>query len=437
VTDPNEKAEPPRLDETAKMPPVAPVALPVPVSPVPAHLTTGAIPAVPSGYTAAPAAQGPHSGHGYVPTPASPGPAYPGPPSAAPSPAPAFVPPHGPPTSGAHPPAHASGAFPAMAPEPSGAGFVPQASHTGGFAQKPTTGQVSAVPAPGAARLTVQMPEAGTVLTSTKGQYLVAKVLGSGEFGAVFECTGPFDQSYAVKVIRPANRPYAEVQAEWAREVSRLMSLRHPNVVYIHDAFEAGALFFLALEKCDHALKAMLGSPMQEGLVLELARQLLAAVQFLHDNDIVHDDLHAGNVLVTHATDRPVVKISDFGISHELRGLPAIRPNVVHHAIMAPEILATGYTSKQSDLYQVGLLLFWMISGESAIPTTLPYAELVRYVADGEPRKRAEALGTPLSALVAKMLRRREAFRYSSAREVWSELRELRTWKERALFPQR
>ena len=288
-----------------------------------------------------------------------------------------------------------------------------------------------------ASRITVQMPEPGMVLTSTRGQYVVSSVLGSGEFGAVFECTGPFDQSYALKVIRPANRPYAEVQAEWAREVSRLMSLRHPNVVYIYDAFEQGSLFFLALEKCDHAMKSMLGSPMQEGLVLELARQLLAAVQFLHDNDVVHDDLHAGNVLVTHATDRPVLKISDFGISHELRGLPAIRPNVVHHAIMAPEILATGYTSKQSDLYQVGLLLYWMLTGSSAIPSGLPYAELVRYVAEGEPRRCAEGLGTPVALLVAKMLRRREAFRYSSAREVWSELRELRTWKERQLFPQR
>lgn len=477
MTDPNEKPETPkRLDETAKMPPVAPApaSLPVPVSPVPAHLTTGAIPVygapaqgAPVPVTAMPPVSPvPHlpapSGQGYVaqgspsaahgappyatqPTPAGPGAPYPAQHApyvhAAPPPAQAPQP--------QTQPAHASGAFPAQAAPfvappvtdatPSNAPFVPPANptSTGSFAQKPITGQISAVPAPGATRLTVQMPESGTVLSSTRGQYLVAKVIGSGEFGAVFECTGPFDQSYAVKVIRPANRPYAEVQAEWAREVSRLMSLRHPNVVYIHDAFEAGALFFLALEKCDHALKSMLGSPMQEGLVLELSRQLLAAVQFLHDNDIVHDDLHAGNVLVTHATDRPVVKISDFGISHELRGLPAIRPNVVHHAIMAPEILATGYTSKQSDLYQVGLLLYWMITGESAIPSTLPYAELVRYVADGEPRKRAEALGTPLSALVAKMLRRREAFRYSSAREVWSELRELRTWKERAHFPQR
>jgi serine/threonine-protein kinase len=263
----------------------------------------------------------------------------------------------------------------------------------------------------------------------------VQSVIGAGEFGAVYETVGPFDQVYAVKMMRPANRPYAEVHAEWATEVQRLLSLRHPNVVYIYDAFVENSLFYLALERCDHPLTAMLGAAMQEGLVIELARQLLAAVQFLHDNDVVHDDLHPGNVLITQATDRPHVKISDFGISHELRGAPAIRPNVVHHTIMAPEILASGYTSKQSDLYQAGLLLYWMLLGEPAIPLGVPYQELVRQVADGGPRRRAEAIGTPLGRVIARMLRRREAYRYTSAREVWADLRGLPAWQERRLFP--
>jgi serine/threonine-protein kinase len=297
--------------------------------------------------------------------------------------------------------------------------------------------QVQSQPMPMPPPIPVQFPGVGAVLVSPRGTYALREVIGAGEFGAVYECVGPFDQIYAVKLVRPANRPYAEVHADWAKEVGRLLSLRHPNVVYIYDAFEQGNLFYLALERCDHALGAMLGTPMQEGLVLELTRQLLAAVQFLHDNDVVHDDLHPGNVLITHDTDRPVVKISDFGISHELRGAPAIRPNVVHHAIMAPEILQTGYTSKQSDLYQVGLLVYWMLVGRPAIDVGLPYADLVKQVGDGEPRRRAEAIGTPLGSLIAKMLRRREAYRYTSAREVWADLRGLPAWRTRALFPVR
>jgi serine/threonine-protein kinase len=300
---------------------------------------------------------------------------------------------------------------------------------------------VSSIPTPPSSYplpvIPLQFPLVGTLLRSVRGEYSVQAIIGSGEFGAVYECVGPFDQIYAVKMMRPANRPYAEVYAEWAREVQRCLSLRHPNVVYIFDAFEQGSLFYLALERCDHALSAMLGTPMQEGLVIELARQLLAAVQFLHDNDVVHDDLHPGNVLISHGSDRPIVKITDFGISTELRGMPAIRPDVVHHAIMAPEIIATGYTGKQSDIYQIGLLLYWMLTGESAMPPGTPYTELVRCVADGVPRRRAEEIGTPLGDLVAKMLRRREQFRYGSAKEVWAELRVLPAWQQRELFPAR
>jgi serine/threonine protein kinase len=275
----------------------------------------------------------------------------------------------------------------------------------------------------------------GDELVTPRGNYRVHGVIGQGEFGAVYECSGPFDQVYAVKMIRPANRPYADVQAEWVKEVQRLLSLRHPNVVYIHDAFEQESLFYLALERCDHPLTAMLGAPMQDSLVIELGRQILSAVQFLHDHDVVHDDIHAGNVLVTHATDRPVLKLADFGISHELRGLPTVRPSVVHHAIMAPEILSSGHTSRQSDIYQVGLLLYWMLTGASAIDVSAPYELLVQQVAAGEPRRKAEAIGTPLGALIAQMVRRREAYRYANAREVWADLRELPAWRERAHFP--
>lgn len=326
-------------------------------------------------------------------------------------------------TTEAPPPSSSSSALASRTVPPQAGSFRPGASRPPSHPQS--------IPPNGAL---LRFPQQGSLLVSPRGAYLVHATLGTGEFGAVYEGVGPFDQVYALKMMRPANRPYAEVQAEWAKEVQRLLSVRHPNVVYIYDAFEHNSLFYLALESCDHPLKAMLGQPLQEGLTIELARQLLAGVQFLHDNDIVHDDLHPGNVLITHV-DRPIVKISDFGISQELRGLPAIRPNVVHHAIMAPEILATGFTTKQSDLYQVGLLMYWMLVGEPAIPPGMAYADLCRWVADGEPRRRAEAIGTPLGDLVARMLRRREQFRYTTAREVWGDLRELPAWKARDLFP--
>jgi serine/threonine-protein kinase len=76
-----------------------------------------------------------------------------------------------------------------------------------------------------------------------------------------------------------------------------------------------------------------------------------------------------------------------------------------------------------------------MCTGHSAIAPGGSHKELLQQVADGEPRRRAELIGTPLGGLIAKMLRRREAYRYFAAKDIWAELRELPAWKERDLFP--
>lgn len=271
----------------------------------------------------------------------------------------------------------------------------------------------------------VRYPHPGDMITSSRGGYRVLNEVGRGAQGAVYEAIGPFDQRFALKLQVPALRPYAEVYGLWRSEAQRLLLLRHPNVVYLHDAFEHDYLFYMALEWCPFALRDLLARALPVDLAIELMRQLLAATQYLHDNDIVHGDVHAGNVLLTDL-ERPIAKLADFGISQELQGKGFARPSVVHHAIMAPEVVASGYTSRQSDLYQIGLLFYWMITGGPALDYSVPYPELVRQVTEGVPRARAEALSTPMGHVIAKMLRRREAYRYASAHEVWEDLRRIR-----------
>jgi serine/threonine-protein kinase len=270
------------------------------------------------------------------------------------------------------------------------------------------------------------LPAEGETLTSRRGSYAVVRIVGQGAYGAVFEANGPFDQRFALKVLVPNNQSYAELVQQWQREAGRLLALRHPGVVYMHDAFESQHRFVIALEWCEMSLRDLMSRPLEAPVAIELTRQILAAVQYLHDNDLVHTDLHPGNVLLTDP-DRLVVKIADFGIAQELHGRGVAWPGVVHHAIMAPEVVAGGYTSRQSDLYQIGLLLFWMITGEAPLDVRAPYPELLRQISDGIPRQRAEALGTPIGKVIARLLRRREAYRFASAREVWDELRALRS----------
>ncbi len=271
----------------------------------------------------------------------------------------------------------------------------------------------------------------GGVVRSPHGRaYALGSGLGSGQFAAVFDCIGPFDQSFALKVFLPGNRPYEQVRTEWMREAERLYRLRHPNIVYVYEFFESGGLFYLVLERCDHSLEAMITGPFTDRLVVDVMRQLLFAVQYLADNELVHNDLHAGNVLFSDASSA-VVKLSDLGIALDLLGRPAVRPSVVHHPLMAPEVVAGGYTTKQSDLYQLGLLMYHMHTGHYPIDTSVGYDGIVQQILEGVPRAKAEALGTPLGRIVSVMLRRTEQYRYTSPAHVWEDLRTLDVWSGR------
>ncbi len=272
----------------------------------------------------------------------------------------------------------------------------------------------------------IPFPTPGTTLTSTRGTYVVGALIGDGQYGSVYHCVGPFDQAYALKMFRPANRHYETVKQEWSAEMKRLESYRHPNIIYIHDAFEVNHLFYIALEKADTSLRALMGAPFADELLFEICRQLLMALAYLHDNGLVHADMHGGNVLLSQLQHQPIVKITDFGVAHQLDGQHWFRPQVANPKILTPELITAGYTTRQSDLYQLGLLMFRMHTGQSALPEGVGYHDMQRLIAEGLPRQRAEALGTPIGNVIAKLLRRRDAYRYQSAREVWDDLRQLR-----------
>lgn len=280
------------------------------------------------------------------------------------------------------------------------------------------TGQMPIFPIPG-----------GSVHSPRGATYLLGDLMGEGSFGAVFDCIGPFDQPFALKMFRPGERPYSQVREEWQREAERLYRLRHPNVVYVFDYFESQGLFYLVLERCDHSLSDMLGRPFTDRLVVDMSRQILFALQYLSDSEIIHNDLHAGNILVQQG-DELVLKLSDLGIAQELSGQRAVRPQMVQHRIMAPELVAGGYSTKQSDLYQLGLLMYEMHTGQYPLDPAQGYDAMLQQIKEGVPRLKAEALGTPIGNIVSVLLRRNEQYRYTSPAQVWEELRRLDVWAD-------
>jgi serine/threonine-protein kinase len=253
--------------------------------------------------------------------------------------------------------------------------------------------------------------------------------LDAGAFGRVFECTDEWGNSLVAKVLVPLNQTYEEVRESWLQELSHLRCLRHPNITYVHAAFEYRHTFYIIIERCAVTLREFIALPETDGedWFLHVARDILHGLEFIHGEGFVHKDLHAGNVLLTTVDSRidpdavpeVVFKISDFGIS-KLEG--NIRPfgTVMAVWMMPPECLDPakyGQVGKHTDIYHTGLLLLSLLTKNN-------YHFTPQQVLDAVPRRTAESLPSPYGPVIAKALRRRVSARPPSAIQFWRELRD-------------
>lgn len=280
-------------------------------------------------------------------------------------------------------------------------------------------------------------PTPGSTITTNSGMtYTIGQPINWGGYALVFEGSDIFGNPMALKIFKPANRPFEfeEVQTQWEQETHLFRKLRHPNVVAIYDAFICDNLFYIVLERAwgDLCYWIQVIGSTNESTVREIARQLLFAIYFIHREGVIHRDITIYNTLVFEGpgTRGPIFKISDFGISKEFFSPwePRIsRSHVAHPCFTPPELLLPeyGYTNEQSDLYHLGLVLLYSLTG------TLPFDEKMnddqrnKMIVDGVPRMEAEKIGTPLGDFIAVLLRRHHEYRFRTALEAWNALRSI------------
>jgi eukaryotic-like serine/threonine-protein kinase len=270
-----------------------------------------------------------------------------------------------------------------------------------------------------------------TITTGAGLVYTIGQPIDQGGFALVFEGVDEFWNNVVLKVFKPSGRPFVEVQVQWAREQDLFRRLRHPNVVTIHDAFVCENLFYLALERAWGNLAAFVAQfgPLPEPTVRELARQLLFALHFVHQNGVVHKDVTIQNVLVFEGPQSrgPVFKISDFGISTDHLSPWGTMPAVDNRTYLLPEVLDIGFgaSSVRSDLYHLGLVLLFALQGSLPLNATMSRTDIENAVRGGIPRQQAEQLGTAIGDFVAILLRRHADYRFPSALEAWRGLQQV------------
>lgn len=273
----------------------------------------------------------------------------------------------------------------------------------------------------------VVLPAFGEQITSelTGNTYEIHQKIGEGNFGIAFRCTDVWGNELAAKVLK-ANGTYDSVRTAAESEFIKLLTLRHPNITYVFDAFEFRDTFYIITERCYCPVTHLYSLEKFNGLawLKPIARCLLQAIHFLHISNYAHQDVHSGNVLAAFARDEMnpdeagaiQFKLADLGVSKMLSALDAF--NTLNDSIRPPEAIDPvefGPVDHRIDIYQAGLLLLQLAASRQMTFTR-------QQVVEGLPRELALLLPAPYNFALEKALRRHVRYRTANAMEMWRDL---------------
>ena len=285
------------------------------------------------------------------------------------------------------------------------------------------------------------------------GPYEVLREIGTGGMGTVYLAARADDQyrkQVAIKLVAGGVES-AEIRRRFLAERQILASLDHPNIARLFDGgvTKAGAPY-LVMEYVD-------GVPIDQycdahrlpiGTRLALFDGVCDAVQFAHQNLVVHRDLKPGNILVAAGG---TVKLLDFGIATLLEPAAADGNAPVTEAghrlltpeYASPEQLGGAFVTTASDVYQLGVLLFELLTGarpyhfgsrspievERVVRETMPARPSTAAPGPAAAEHRATTAGRlrsrlagDLDNIVLMALRKEPAGRYASVRDLQADL---------------
>jgi len=202
------------------------------------------------------------------------------------------------------------------------------------------------------------------------GQYQILEEIGSGGMATVYKAWQPSVQRYvAIKVLWPHLSTNSQFVQRFRQEAIIAAKLNHPNIVTVYEVNQSSGYLFIAMEYVEgQSLRDILAQegPLPLERTIHILRQIAAALDYAHQNHIIHRDVKPANILIT-ATDQAVV--TDFGIAKALAGsgatahLTATGTIIGTPAYMSPEQIQGLSIDHRSDLYSMGIICYEMLGG--------------------------------------------------------------------------
>ncbi|TWU04055.1 serine/threonine protein kinase [Neorhodopirellula pilleata] len=255
-------------------------------------------------------------------------------------------------------------------------------------------------------------------------RFEIMEILGRGGMGIVMRgYDTALDRHCAVKVLAPELATSAAARKRFSREAKSAAAVVHPHVVPIQTVDEHDGLPYLVMPVVEgKSLQQRVESdgPLSVIETVRIAMQVAEGLAAAHSQGLVHRDIKPANILLENGVER--VQITDFGLARAVDDASMTRSGVIAGTpqYMSPEQAHGDEIDHRSDLFSLGSLMYFMLTGHSPFRAETTMGVLNR-IGNDEPR-RLQAIKPEipvwLSGIVTKLLSKSPADRFETAQEV-------------------
>lgn len=195
--------------------------------------------------------------------------------------------------------------------------------------------------------------------------YFMKPPIGSGLFGAVYRAK--HKKSGVIRAIKRIKKDHvngANLQS-LLNDVDILKKLDHPNIIKVYEFFQDEAAYYVVTDLCTGGElfeKIVQEKTFTEKQAAEYMRQILSAIAYCHEKQLVHCDLKPENIMLE-SPNSSLIKIIDFGNSSICAKDQRLTNKFGSVYYVAPEVLNSSYNEK-CDVWSLGVILYLLLTGK-------------------------------------------------------------------------